>query len=618
MALAIATFAMAGCVQEYMEVDPNKVPQASEIEPVASVNPETNEVTLSITNTGMVPVWSVENDAVNGKVVTKSYTGNNVSLVFNDKGEHTVYVKAYNSHGMSLGAKPFTFETTSYIAYDKGLAGWDPAEDGNLWVDANKDKITHYYAPGWSQIAEGPQVVKEGDDYIVTFSQATTDQWQAQFAFTELGIATSAGKYYDFQVVLKSNNALPGVTIKLTQADDDNIFYFADRHEVPANKDWAYQVANFEGKDIADLDLFFDFGGNPENTVVEIKQIIISEHKENHTVKDDSGKWDASADFNLWKNANLSTTTHYYAPGWSQIADGPGVEADNGKISLTFPEATTDQWQAQFAFCEIGIATSASKTYDFQVIVKSTTDQPGVTIKLTDASDDNVFYFADRHVIKAGEEYLYQVAGMPGQDIADLDMFFDFGGCPANSEIVLSDIILCEHQAEHVVAAEDPNRNTLFDPTAAENLWLGANTTEWTYYYAPGWSQTADPTVTADGNYYTVMLPEATTDQWQAQMFFNNLGISTSTGKLYDFQAVLKSNNDHPGVTVKLTSTASDDDFYFDGRHKLTAGEEYVYQMSNLEGKDIADMKLVLDFGGCAANTEIIIKDIIFQEHREK
>lgn len=616
---AAAVFMFAGCMPEYLQVDQAKVPQAADINAVYAINNETNEVTFSITNKEMVPVWVVENEIINGRNTTKNYTGNNVTLLFNERGEHTINVKAYNAHGMSQGLKPVTFTLDNYVSYDKGLKGWDPDEDTNLWRNASKTNYFFYYAPGWSQIAD-PSVDVSGNDYVLTLPAATTDQWQAQVAFTNLGIATSSSKTYDFQVVLKSNNDLPGVTIKLTHADDDNVFYCADRHKVPANTDFLYQLADIPGQDIPDLDLFFDFGGNPENTVVDIKQIIISEHQENHTVKDDSGKWDAGIDANLWKNANKATNEFFFAStdSWTQGANA-SVEIQENDIVVTMPDVMgTIQWQAQVKFNNLGISTTAGKKYDFQFVLKADSEHPGTTIKLTEQGNDGNFYFADKHVIKAGEDYLYQVADKDGLDMVDMQLVFDFAGAAPNSSVRISDIIICEHQDGHVSAADDPNRNTLFDPTAPENLWLTANTTNFSYYYAPGWSQIADPTVTVDGNNYFITLPEATTDQWQAQMFFNDLGISTSAGKLYDFQAILKSNNAHPGVTIKLTSTISDNDFYFDGRHALKAGEEFVYQTSNLEGKDIADMKLVLDFGGCAAGTEIVIKDIIFQEHREK
>ena len=48
---------------------------------------------------------------------------------------------------------------------------------------------------------------------------------------------------------------------------------------------WSFQVwshtyewTGLEGKDMDNLDLVLDFGGNAENTVVTVSQIIVQEH----------------------------------------------------------------------------------------------------------------------------------------------------------------------------------------------------------------------------------------------------------------------------------------------------------------------------------------------------
>lgn len=157
---------------------------------------------------------------------------------------------------------------------------------------------------------------------------------------------------------------------------------------------------------------------------------------------------------------------------------------------------------------------------------------------------------------------------------------------------------------------------TIYDPTAAENMWLSTSYTM-SYYYAPGWSQIDDPEFEENGNDYTVTLPTATTDQWQAQVAFHTT-MSSSSAKTYDFYVVMTSTEDHPGVTIKLVKEGDDNAFYFADRHALTADEEFVYKMPNMAGIDMDQISLFFDFGGCAAGTVVNIKDILFQEHREE
>jgi hypothetical protein len=165
----------------------------------------------------------------------------------------------------------------------------------------------------------------------------------------------------------------------------------------------------------------------------------------------------------------------------------------------------------------------------------------------------------------------------------------------------------------------DKVKQTVFDPAdEAHNMWLSMNLLSMSYYYAPGWAQIADPGFEEDGNSYLISLPEATTDQWQAQVAFHT-DMTSSAAKTYDFQCVLNVNQDHPGVTIKLVLSGGGDNdniYYFADRHPLTADEDYVYRMENMPGIDMDKISLFFDFGGNAAGTEVRLSDVLFQEHR--
>ena len=159
-------------------------------------------------------------------------------------------------------------------------------------------------------------------------------------------------------------------------------------------------------------------------------------------------------------------------------------------------------------------------------------------------------------------------------------------------------------------------KQTIFDPADATwNKWLSMKVEEMMYYYAPGWAQIDNPTMEEDGNSYTVTLPVATTDRWQAQVAFRT-DMSSSADKTYDFSCKLLSNQDHPSITIKLVQTGDDGNFYFEDMHKVTADEEYVYKVADMAGKDMEKISLFFDFGGNAEGTTVKISDILFQEHR--
>lgn len=311
---------------------------------------------------------------------------------------------------------------------------WRDAD--NLLANMAQD-ISYYYAPGWAPIADPETKIVE-DSYTLTLPVATSDQWQCQFTFHNLGIALSADKKYDYRVILSANNPIKGVTVKLTQEDNDNVFITADRHDITeAYADQVIELVGLDGADITNLKIVYDFAGNPDNTEVTVRGMLLQEHK----ASADELEWDADAADNLW-GAALYPNSFHYAPGWNKIAD-PTIQQNGRAYSISLPSATTDQWQAQVT-TETTIATSAGKSYDFQVLLTPDCDMKNVTVKLTMVGNDEVFYTADRHDLTAYETKAIRFAGMPGLDIDKIKLVLDFGGNPENANVEVSDIILRE------------------------------------------------------------------------------------------------------------------------------------------------------------------------------
>ena len=104
-ALAASVFAFS-CTPEYTTPDKNQIPEAGKLTPVITVDQATNYVTFSIKETGVIPMWIFGEDKVDGKANKKySYTGNGISLRIREAGVHSVELKAYNKHGVSLGSQ---------------------------------------------------------------------------------------------------------------------------------------------------------------------------------------------------------------------------------------------------------------------------------------------------------------------------------------------------------------------------------------------------------------------------------------------------------------------------------------------------------------------------------
>lgn len=146
------------------------------------------------------------------------------------------------------------------------------------------------------------------------------------------------------------------------------------------------------------------------------------------------------------------------------------------------------------------------------------------------------------------------------------------------------------------------------------NLFKGVTFADPSYYYAPGWGQIADPVWTFSKGAYNVTLPSATTDRWQAQMMINT-GVAISADKHYDFSIIMTSTVAHKGVKVKVCQADDDNLILLDKDFALEAGEPKCLWGSNLEGADMSNVKIVFDFGGNVANTEIGIESFVLKDH---
>ena len=503
---------------------------------------------------------------------------------------------------------------------EKEWNGFDANSDFNMWKTVEYIMF-FWYAPGWSQIAD-PAFTANGNDYTVTLTEATTDQWQAQMAFKTTNISTNAATNYDFSCIINSDKDLNGATVKLVMDGDDNVFYFADRIDLKAGQDYIFWKSDMPGIDMERVNLFFDFGGCQAGTTVNISNIVLKDHANDDGTKpptDDPDPekpemdWDYNSAANLWlavDNGTLFDAFGYWFAdnSWTQIANSECVHSGN-TYEIVLPEGMGgSQWQGQFHI-DTKLTASAAKAYNFYLVMEADADCPGVTIKLTDSGDSN-FFCEGRHDIKADEPFIYKLTGATlkdGVDATSIRLFFDFGGSPAGTHVKISKIYF----EEAVVLNYD-------DPA---NLWKGVDNgsvaSSFGYWFADNsWTQIANSECVHSGDTYEITLPEGMGgSQWQGQ-FHIDTNLTASASKAYHFQLVMEADQDCPGVTIKLTD-AGDTNFFCEGRHDIKADEPFTYTLKNAtlkEGVDATAIRLFFDFGGSPSGTKVKISKIIFKE----
>ena len=523
------------------------------------------------------------------------------------------------------------FTITSGAAEVK-FNGFNYNHEANLWkpVDAEgAHSYSFFYAPGWTQIAD-PEVSCAGGKYTFSLPSATSEQWQAQcFIIPTTDLPLSAATNYDFSCILNSSTDIKKVTLKLTDTTNDGNFLFTENVNLTAFEDYVFYLSDLPGIDAAAVKMVFDFGGNPDNTEISVSNIVLKDHAiddgtvlpsvpEDPVAGPEEYKYDSEA--NLWKAADAAHSySFFYAPSWSQLPD-PEVENNGNEYLLKLPSATFAQWQAQFFIIpDNPVALESSKSYDFSVVLNSTTDIRAVTLKLTENGNDDNFLFTENVNLTAFEDYIFDLSDLPGIDAAAVKMVFDFGGNPDNTEVTIKRIVLKDHAIDdgtHKGGASGENPGGGLD-TSGTDIWDNAKVSYTWWYSMADWSGTLTPEISTISNGWKVVIPAGIGgSEWQGQTHFT-LDAPASAAKKYDFCVTLNSSAACT-CTVKLAWEGNDTDhaFFYDGNVALSAYEDFQYIQSGVSpDADYDKLALFIDLGRTPAGAEVEIKDIHLYEH---
>lgn len=164
----------------------------------------------------------------------------------------------------------------------EGEATWafDASSDANLLKgqDFGAD-FRFWFADGsWTQIGD-PEFDGDPSAFSVVIPEGMGgDQWQGQIHMPFDEVNLSAGKNYNFSVVVIADNDVPGLTVKPQNDADDNAFLDDGRHEVKANVPTAIVLEakpGFDGK----FRLCLDLGGTAAGTKVQFLGAYLGESK---------------------------------------------------------------------------------------------------------------------------------------------------------------------------------------------------------------------------------------------------------------------------------------------------------------------------------------------------
>lgn len=631
IALSMSAALMAACSPDYITPDQAKLPQAADFDVQVEVNQETNYVTFNMNNNGIVPVWIVGAtdpiDNANGSKVTGknyAYTGNGLLLRFRDEGKHTVEVKAYNAHGISVGSQmvEFTLNNTYRDPFDpapyiKALSDgstktweWNHTVAGHFgcgpfggtgteWWSAGAeekkdwslydDKITfgadgsYVYDPGDGQLyVNANSGVKSeyatGEDYLVPWEK-TTATYSVESSWNDAGVE-------EIYITLPKGTPMSYVADQ-TELDDPRYLVLESK---PADmKKCLKLVANLKTS------------GNPDGIAWHYE--FVKEGSAGGDVTDPlygktSKTWvlDSDANGHIGCGPDQSNPAGWWAAGPNEKA-GFGLYDDeitfyaDGKY--VFNPGADGKIYINKDVTAIGSGTTQSEDYDIDWTVQEST----YTL------NGDVLTFPEGVVI----------------------------GYVANNESVTNPTyVITENTEDKLVIVANFSgiswqyiykpKPDVFDVDGPGNFWKSASVSM-TYWYSPSdWSGGLNPeTETLENNGLKVVIPEGIGgNEWQGQTVFHT-DIPMSASKTYDFCVTVEADQDIPAMTFKLAWEGNDNDHaaFYVNDFTVEAGEPATFKMESVvPDVDYDKVVLFVDLGRCTAGTTVTLTKICMQEHK--
>lgn len=631
IALSMSAALMAACSPDYITPDQAKLPQAADFDVQVEVNQETNYVTFNMNNNGIVPVWIVGAtdpiDNANGSKVTGknyAYTGNGLLLRFRDEGKHTVEVKAYNAHGISVGSQmvEFTLNNTYRDPFDpapyiKALSDgstktweWNHTVAGHFgcgpfggtgteWWSAGAeekkdwslydDKITfgadgsYIYDPGDGQLyVNANSGIKSeyatGEDYLVPWEK-TTATYSVESNWNDAGVE-------EIYITLPKGTPMSYVADQ-TELDDPRYLVLESK---PADmKKCLKLVANLKTS------------GNPDGIAWHYE--FVKEGSAGGDVTDPlygktSKTWvlDSEANGHIGCGPDQANAAGWWAAGPNEKA-GFGLYDDeitfyaDGKY--VFNPGADGKIYINKDVTAIGPGTTQSEDYDIDWTVQEST----YTL------NGNVLTFPEGVVI----------------------------GYVANNESVTNPTyVITENTEDKLVIVANFSgiswqyiykpKPDVFDVDGPGNFWKSASVSM-TYWYSPSdWSGGLNPeTETLENNGLKVVIPEGIGgNEWQGQTVFHT-DIPMSASKTYDFCVTVEADQDIPAMTFKLAWEGNDNDHaaFYVNDFTVEAGEPATFKMERVvPDVDYDKVVLFVDLGRCTAGTTVTLTKICMQEHK--
>ena len=306
------------------------------------------------------------------------------------------------------------------------------AEPTELSVKLTPDNP--FFAPnGWDNPSTNYTVTEENGVITIDLKDATNERWQAQFPY-DTDITPSADLYYAISFDIESTTNFGAYYKIFPKTEDTNIICEENMGLTAGTPKHIFG----SGKGFTSTNpirLLFDFGGNPAESKITIKNVKF--YSSTEEILSEPGTTPVEVKAELIE-PTLTVEAPYYAPNWA-VSSNYTETYDNGVLTIDMQDATFGEWQAQFGLLT-DIITVPDAFYGVGFDIVSTTDTPRAYFKLFPNTEDSNVVCDNNGTLTANESVRIFKSGAGFNTENALKLLFDFGGNAANTKVTVSNL----------------------------------------------------------------------------------------------------------------------------------------------------------------------------------
>ncbi len=195
------------------------------------------------------------------------------------------------------------------------------SEGGYAYNYSNTESQIH----GWEKLYEA----QAGDIYTVTMPTKAQDKGNAKVQFKS-PVTIDASHKYMLKATLTANQDISGVTLKVSENEDDTNILKSTEFNLSANQAYYVTKTNLTGVSIGDAKLEFCFPTQEDNAVIKIANISL---------------YDQTTKQELWKGTSFYNWCYYADPATGGRIKDMTIDGRTETLSWTKADFDDSQWQ---------------------------------------------------------------------------------------------------------------------------------------------------------------------------------------------------------------------------------------------------------------------------------